>query len=1083
MVPVTFTRRGIPLLKEAVTSPSLASFVAEDGTLHIADEQQAHRIIRALGEAGYPQPAPGELNAMALLVRLYRKLIYHYATVVAPHASRQAEAYCTDVVGEYRLQQLRKLAREEFSATDAERLSEAVVIWLCNTNPALQHFRFLFDDTSLAKARYTDVITALNAFYRSAPPLYDDTSLLDALSAPARLHPDSLYRQLESFRQTTDDLIGDILWDVLLGMDILQEEQAQRGGGPGPVEVLDFAESIPSHEEYEAFSHDRSWMGNLVLLAKSTYVWLAQLSHTYGRTISELDEIPDQELQAIASRGFNGLWLIGVWERSTASAEIKHRMGNPDAMASAYSLKNYHTARALGGDSAMERLQKRAWRFGIRIGCDMVPNHMGIDSDWVAQHPDWFLQLDEPPYPGYSFHSENLSQHPQLDVRIEDHYYDRSDAAVVFRLVHQADGKERFVYHGNDGTSIPWNDTAQLNYLLPQVREGVIRQIIDIAKRYPIIRFDAAMTLAKKHIQRLWFPQPGSGGAIPSRAHHALSNAQFQAAIPEEFWREVVDRVAREAPDTLLLAEAFWMMEGYFVRTLGMHRVYNSAFMHMLKDEENTKYRQSIRNILAFNPQILQRFVNFMSNPDEETAIAQFGDGDKYFGVCVMMATLPGLPMFAHGQIEGFTERYGMEFARPSRWEIPNSGLVHWHEKIIFPLLAKRHLFAQVENFRLFDFVTPAGYTNEDVFAYSNEADGQRSLILYHNRFAETSGFVASGKHPYRDGDTVDWRQFSLAEVWHLHPEPGWFTIFTDLVSGLTYVRRSRDLQENGLFFHLKPYGHAVLWDVQELSDSDGTMAQIHDHLAGEGTVHIHQTLLRLQRKEIIDLVLHLLSPLMLRQVVYAARLDASRPLFSEELFTRFAPITKEIVDYLQGDEDPEILTKTMCRTITNIATAAPRHFLPQLIIAGILQPLDALFTRHYGVTWFEALFLHQELPSLLQEVLKQNTEIPLEHIIPAAINLLGWFEHSHPETMEKILQIPAIQTVLDVHEFDSVRWYSSDGMQVFHRLLLAVIPCLDILHRELCKEFAEKLEMADAIAEFHFDTLKTLLKGDANGC
>ena len=130
MVPVTFTRRGIPLLKEAVTSPSLASFVAEDGTLHIADEQQAHRIIRALGEAGYPQPAPGELNAMALLVRLYRKLIYHYATVVAPHASRQAEAYCTDVVGEYRLQQLRKLAREEFSATDAERLSEAVVIWL-----------------------------------------------------------------------------------------------------------------------------------------------------------------------------------------------------------------------------------------------------------------------------------------------------------------------------------------------------------------------------------------------------------------------------------------------------------------------------------------------------------------------------------------------------------------------------------------------------------------------------------------------------------------------------------------------------------------------------------------------------------------------------------------------------------------------------------------------------------------------------------------------------------------------------------------------------------------------------------------
>src|SRR5207253_10646908 len=85
--------------------------------------------------------------------------------------------------------------------------------------------------------------------------------------------------------------------------------------------------------------------------------------------------------------------------------------------------------------------------------------------------------------------------------------------------------------------------------------------------------------LVKRQFHRLWFPEPGSGGAIPSRAEHGLTKAQFDAAMPEEFWREVVDRAAVEAPDTLLLAEAFWLMEGYFVRTLGMHRVYNSAFM------------------------------------------------------------------------------------------------------------------------------------------------------------------------------------------------------------------------------------------------------------------------------------------------------------------------------------------------------------------------------------------------------------------------------------------------------------------------------------------------------------------------
>src|SRR5437899_9789445 len=112
-----------------------------------------------------------------------------------------------------------------------------------------------------------------------------------------------------------------------------------------------------------------------------------------------------------------------------------------------------------------------------------------------------------------------------------------------------------------------------------------------------------------------------------------MSNAEFNAHMPHEFWREVVDRVAAEVPGTLLLAEAFWMMEGYFVRSLGMHRVYNSAFMNMLKREENEKYRQTIKNVLDFEPEILKRFVNFMNNPDEDTAVAQFGDDDKYFGV------------------------------------------------------------------------------------------------------------------------------------------------------------------------------------------------------------------------------------------------------------------------------------------------------------------------------------------------------------------------------------------------------------------------------------------------------------------
>ena len=109
---------------------------------------------------------------------------------------------------------------------------------------------------------------------------------------------------------------------------------------------------------------------------------------------------------------------------------------------------------------------------------------------------------------------------------------------------------------------MPWNDTAQLNYLMPQVREAVIQTILAVARRFPIIRFDAAMTLAKLHFQRLWFPTPVRAAPSLRALNSRMTKEQFDQPMPVEFWREVVDRVAQEAPDTLLLAEAFWLMEG-----------------------------------------------------------------------------------------------------------------------------------------------------------------------------------------------------------------------------------------------------------------------------------------------------------------------------------------------------------------------------------------------------------------------------------------------------------------------------------------------------------------------------------------
>jgi hypothetical protein len=394
---------------------------------------------------------------------------------------------------------------------------------------------------------------------------------------------------------------------------------------------------------------------------------------------------------------------------------------------------------------------------------------------------------------------------------------------------------------------MPWNDTAQLNFLNPEVREAVVQTILHVARKFPIIRFDAAMTLTKRHYQRLWFPEPGTGGAIPSRAEYGLTKEQFDAAMPQEFWREVVDRVAREVPDTLLLAEAFWLMEGYFVRTLGMHRVYNSAFMNMLKNEENANYRSVMKNTLEFDPQILKRFVNFMNNPDEQTAVAQFGKHDKYFGVCTMLATLPGLPMFGHGQVEGLTEKYGMEFRRAYWDERPDEQLIQRHQREIFPLLRLRHLFAESEHFLLYDCFTPEGHVNEDVFAYSNRAGNERALVVYHNKNATTSGWIRTsvgflGKTG--QGETRALMQRDLGAGLALHPAGNLFCIYRDQVTGLEYIRSSKELCEKGLPIELGPYKYHVFLHFREERDSAARpYAQLAAYLAGKGVPSVKEAL------------------------------------------------------------------------------------------------------------------------------------------------------------------------------------------------------------------------------------------------
>ena len=790
---------------------------------------------------------PSELNAASLLNSIYNKIFESFETSLEPEFRKKLTNNIEKKLSKNRLKELtnsiEKIFPYKLKISQESKLADimirAIIIRLNNENPALKEYQDLFSDlTLISNPMYNQIFKQVELLFSSlAKPGNEKLNLLEFLREPFKKYPNSLYDQLAFISKNWKIMIGEFLDTLLLALDFIKEENKPVFEGFGPPQTPDLG---LLNDEYEAFTDDSSWMPNVIMLAKSTLVWLDQLSKKYDQSITRLNDIPNEELDIISSHGFTSLWLIGIWERSIASKRIKHIYGNYEAEASAYSLHDYEIATALGGWDSLQKLRARCNKRGIRLASDMVPNHTAIDSRWVINHPDWFLQLPNNPMPNYNFTGEDLSSKEDVGLYLEDQYYSQTDCAVVFQRTDHNSGENRYIYHGNDGTGLPWNDTAQIDFLNPEAREAVIQTILHVARNFSVIRFDAAMTLAKKHIQRLWFPAPGQGGDIPTRVEHTLSTEDFNKAIPKEFWREVVDRIAIEAPDTLLLAEAFWMLEGYFVRTLGMHRVYNSAFMHMLRDEHNKKYRNLIKETLEFDPQILKRYVNFMNNPDEETSAEQYGKGDKYFGVCMLLSTLPGLPMFGHGQVEGFYEKYGMEFKK-SQWnEQPDEWLIKRHKKEIFPILKKRYLFSEVHNFRFYNFNDSQGSCNENVFAYSNNYKEENVLVIYNNSFNTVSGTVFSGV-PFKDKTTglttipnLD-NFISTSTNKKQNNDEKMQVIFTEMKSGLDFIRTYNQLTKFGLNCLLNGYEYQIFENFRIVEDKDGSLEKISEILNGIG--------------------------------------------------------------------------------------------------------------------------------------------------------------------------------------------------------------------------------------------------------
>ena len=265
----------------------------------------------------------------------------------------------------------------------------------------------------------------------------------------------------------------------------------------------------------------------------------------------------------------------------------------------------------------------------------MVPNHVGIDGALGARAPRLVRPAARAALPGLLASPAPTSpsdprsapDRGPLLVRAPTPRWSSSGST-------DRTGEVRYLYHGNDGTNMPWNDTAQLDYLKPEVREAVIQP--HPARRaalpdHPLRRRDDAgqaplpPALVPRAGERRRHPlarraRPCPGGVRRGDARGVLARGR----------RPLRRRGAGHAA-----ARRGLLADGELLRPDAGDAPGLQQRLHgLLSDEDNAKYRRILKETLDFDAEILYRFVNFLNNPDERTAVDQFGKGDKYFGIC-----------------------------------------------------------------------------------------------------------------------------------------------------------------------------------------------------------------------------------------------------------------------------------------------------------------------------------------------------------------------------------------------------------------------------------------------------------------
>lgn len=477
----------------------------------------------------------------------------------------------------------------------------------------------------------------------------------------------------------------------------------------------------------------------------NAWAWLEELSAKLGRKLG-LGDVPDSEWDNIASLGFDFVWLMGVWERSpvgsrffqTDSAnfpgfdaalpgwKLSQIVGSP------YSVHRYQPDPRIGSwaDLDFVREELRARHVGLIL--DFVANHTAPDHPWTTSHPEYYVRGTQ----------EDFRKNP-----------------ADFYLV-ETETEPNLLARGRDPYFPPWRDVVQLNYFEPAARSALIDELREVAKHCDGVRCDMAMLVLNDIFARTWGPL--LAGYKPP---------------PCEFWSEAIAAI----PEFVWLAEVYWNCEGP-IQSLGFQFTYDKGLYDALRDGNIAEIKSRLSADFASQ----SRTARFLENHDEARSAAVFGSAKREaFGT--LIATLPGMRFYQHGQLDGCKIHLPIPLAMAAP-EPPDVETRALYERIL--KLSNESVFHSGQ-WQLLEIQTAGDDTFHNLVAYQWLAKDALKFVI-----VNLSGTLSQARVLFPSGISAS-QQYT----------------FLDQLHDIRYSRAGDEIAQAGLYVRLDPY-RAHLFDI-----------------------------------------------------------------------------------------------------------------------------------------------------------------------------------------------------------------------------------------------------------------------------